>query len=292
MLSPTSSGLFSDLLYDVPMNDVDNSMYTDMQHLESITSILATISKRTSNNWLRNWADTKASEIEFIMSTLNNTTDLDAESLMLLEELFPLDTTPATPATPAAAPQLSTMEIRDTLLTKMMYTACDPTTDDTTRNKASELTGLLQRWKDMTFNLVGKETKSTGVKVESKYRNFFYHTPRELILWVLDNPTHTPAELYTCITATAYDYDTYGDDQHMYLACSLKKLMDMVSMEYSIPLGDMYQKFGRASFLSCFVTTKKGKCSNACYSHVFCNKHRHIASTPYDAFQKWKAVST
>lgn len=286
MISPASSGLLSDLFSDIPMDTDDNSM----SQINDIATILNSISTHSSVEWLRKWASTKSQEISFIMDTLSSgashDTELDAASLQLLEELFD------EPQQPTAAATSSTTDTRDRLLSSAMYTACDPDTDETTRSKATELVGLLQRWKDLTFNYVGKDNKKTGVKVESKYRDFFYHTPRELILWVLNNPAYTPSELYTCITATAYDYDAYGDDQHMYLACSLKKLMDMISMEYRVPLGDMYQKFGRSNFLTCFATTKKGQCSNACYSHVYCTKHKHLVQSPLDAFQKWKAVNS
>lgn len=149
------------------------------------------------------------------------------------------------------------------------------------RMKAGELAALLGKWMGGTIS-----HRAT----EEKRKNSHYHTPTELVEWVMSNPSFVPDDLYTYINQIYYDFEA-KDDKHYYIASVAKKVMDMVSFEYNIPLGDMYRKFGDKSLFQCMGCKAGGKeqpCNVTCNSGFFCHKHKGQKKSPKEDFQVWK----
>jgi hypothetical protein len=122
-------------------------------------------------------------------------------------------------------------------------------------------------------------------------KNKSFATPFEIVDWVCSHPSLAPPDLYWHINQIHYD-NGKSDDKHFYMASTLKKMLNMVSLEYGIPLDDMYKKFGGKSFYVCAGETSgvlgKRKCTKKANGGFFCGNHACQRCDPVSDYKRWK----
>lgn len=139
----------------------------------------------------------------------------------------------------------------------------------------SELLGLLADWND------GKLSQ----------KNKSFSTPYEIVSWVAEHPTLTPPDLFWHINQIYYN-NSKSDDKHFYMASMLKKMLNMVSLEYGIPIADLYTKFGTKEVYQCAaVVGGKRRCEKVANGGFFCGNHSCQRCDPATDFKRWKGMA-
>lgn len=154
-----------------------------------------------------------------------------------------------------------------------MATRCsDPSASQSDRESLTEGWSLITQWQE------GK----------LKVHNQSFSTPVEIIKWVTSNPALVPKGLYWHVKQTTYNTES-SDFKHFYTATSVKRTLDLVALEYGIPLSELYQKFGGESMYKC-IKTGKDRCKRVCNGGFYCHVHKDSSTGPYEDYQVWKQL--
>lgn len=145
--------------------------------------------------------------------------------------------------------------------------------------KAVELATLLEQWASGMIAMHEHEMKRC---------KSHYHTPMVLLEWVQNNHKYVPDDLFHHIQQAYIMPSKSGDDKHFYMACAVKKVMDVVASKYGISLKELYGEVGGKDFYTCMAPNKQGKpCSVKVHSGFFCHKHLQHKVSPEADYGVW-----